>query len=292
MQSPLAQLFLHAQREADPIYFVYSQPSIQVDWLLESTADGATWPRRFSSFEANHNQLARRRGAWMKLCQDLGYTPQFVPADELPEVSRHVPRNAVIVLADALALSDWQASTLTAIARSGCHLLGNGPIAAFDEHGRLRAEPSRLDAAVTKPAADISSYTAERLRGAEAEWFAWAAKQLPLARRVTVPPETHTRVHRYRRGEAQLVAFERNIVYHMSEDLKQTGGNEALEQPVVIEARLDAPAHVYDLRAQRYLGRVDRVSFTLDGWQPSLFALLPEKLPSSDEIVRQLLARR
>jgi hypothetical protein len=49
MQSPLARLFLRAEREVDPIAIHYSQASIQVNWLLESTVDGATWLRRFSS---------------------------------------------------------------------------------------------------------------------------------------------------------------------------------------------------------------------------------------------------
>src|ERR1700722_10867827 len=51
MTTPLAQLFLRAKRVRDPIFIHYSQSSIQVDWLLESTVDGSTWPRRFSSFE-------------------------------------------------------------------------------------------------------------------------------------------------------------------------------------------------------------------------------------------------
>ena len=35
----------------------------------------------------------------------------------------------------------------------------------------------------------------------------------------------------------------------MSEDLKQRGGNEALEKPVIFDAQLAAPAHAYDLRS-------------------------------------------
>jgi hypothetical protein len=77
-----------------------------------------------------------------------------------------------------------------------------------------------------------------------------------------------------------LVAFERNIDYQMSEELKQAGGNESLEKPVELEAVLAQPAHVYDLRAQTYLGRTDRIGFRLDPWQPALFALTQEKLPA------------
>jgi hypothetical protein len=105
---------------------------------------------------------------------------------------------------------------------------------------------------------------------------------------VDVPLESRTRIHRYLLGKARLLAFERNITYHMSEDLKQAGGNEALEKPIDLEAKLARSAHVYDLRTQQYLGQTDRIRFRLDPWQPSLFALLTEKLPA-ENIVTQLL---
>ena len=66
----------------------------------------------------------------------------------------------------------------------------------------------------------------------------------------------------------------------MSEDLKQAGGNEALEKPVSVAATLATAAHLYDLRTQSYLGRTDRLQFTLDPWQPSLFAALSEQVPA------------
>jgi hypothetical protein len=77
----------------------------------------------------------------------------------------------------------------------------------------------------------------------------------------------------------------------MSEALKQAGGNEALEKPIDLVAQMVLPAHVYDLRTQRYLGRTDRISFTLDPWQPSLFALLPQRASTSD-VVAELRRKR
>jgi hypothetical protein len=53
---------------------------------------------------------------------------------------------------------------------------------------------------------------------------------------------------------------------------------------------LRTPAHIYDLRAGTYLGFTDRIQLTLDPWQPSLFALLPQKVPAKS-IVEDLLAR-
>ena len=63
---------------------------------------------------------------------------------------------------------------------------------------------------------------------------------------------------------------------------------ERLQQPVALDAQLDAPNHVYDLRGEKYLGLTSRISFTLDPWQPTLFALLPEKL-AADKVIDYLL---
>jgi hypothetical protein len=108
---------------------------------------------------------------------------------------------------------------------------------------------------------------------------------------VQLPPAGRARVHRFRAGPAELVAIERNIEYQMSEDLRQAGGNEALEQPLELTARLSptAPArHIYDLHAGRYLGRASAWSFTLAPWQPALFALLPEPAPAGEVVARLL----
>lgn len=306
MQSPLAALFLRATREVDPIHLVYSQSSIQVDWLLESMRDGASWHRRFSSYEARHNRLAQKRAAWLKLLQDLGYTPQFVPAEKLSERRARGAAPAVLVMVDALALSTAEAGAARDFLAEGggCALITDGPAGVFDEHGRLRPEPGALERhaglgvitvsrgeTVERFNRDIVQFGRARLTDAAAGWFAWAEKQIAVPRAITVPAATHTRIHRYRLGDAQLVAFERNIVYHMSEDLKQAGGNEPLEVPVPLTASLAAAAHVYDLRAQRYLGHADRISFTLDPWQPSLFALLPVKLPAEEDVIAALSRR-
>jgi hypothetical protein len=273
LQSPLAALFLRARRETDPIYLVYSQPSIQVDWLLESTGDGPSWIRRFSSFEASHNRLAQKRGAWMKLLQDAGYTPQFIAAEKLSAA------RGVLVFSDALALSDAE---LRGAARFSGTIVADGPIGAFDEHGRLHSKETALK--VVEPEREIAQFGRERLRSPGPEWFAWVEKHLAVSRAVSVPPETHTRIHRYRLGAAQLLAFERNIAYHMSEDLKQAGGNEPLEQPADITATLATAGHVYDLRTGKYFGRVERFTFTLDPWKPSLFAVTSQPIGESDVV--------
>lgn len=96
------------------------------------------------------------------------------------------------------------------------------------------------------------------------------------------PPRSHARVHRFHAGTAELIAIERNIEYSMSEDLKQAGGNEALEKSIELDAVLPHLGHVYDLRTQKYLGHTDHIHFTLDPWRPSLFAVTQEKAPAEN----------
>lgn len=302
MTSPLARLFLRAPREKDPIFLHYSQPSIQVDWLLESTVDGSTWLRRFSSFEGEHNQMAKTRVAWLKGLQDLGYSPQFICSEQLERGKLAEFTNALLVLPNSWSLSAAELKQIQAhLAASSSNdrihrLLLEGLAGVFDEHGKLRAEPA--EEALRQPGTDSTGcvaigsglsveimphsareYLAARLKPAEPSiWFDWLRTQLTgLPPEVSMPIEARSRLHRFAIASGRLLAVERNIEYQMSEDLKQAGGNQALEEPIQTEAVLRQPGHVYDLRTETYLGFTNRIAFKLDPWRPSLFAILREK---------------
>jgi hypothetical protein len=162
MTSPLAKLFLRAEKEYDPIAIHYSQPSIQVAWLLETVADGKTWPRRFSSYEATHNRHAKVRGGWMKFIQDMGYTPKFVASEqvelgaldkkmkhEVPWIissdrviaNKTIESNAyqVLVFPRSWGLSDSEAGTIKKwLSNPGGFLVQDSPSDYFNHRGRLR----------------------------------------------------------------------------------------------------------------------------------------------------------
>lgn len=283
MTSPLAKLFLLAERETDPIAIHYSQPSVQVAWLLESTADGKTWPRRFSSHEATHNQHAQVRNSWLKLLQDLGYSPGFVSGEmayaAITEKIDYRPR--VVAAPRSWAILGSESSHIGFAGQ-----LSDDSFARFDEHGRYRIENGREYAAPIW-AKTIESYSAARLStnysldipglgNAIAKWAGF----LPPIR---VPPEARVRTHRYRLGQARLLAFERNIDYKMSEDLLQAGGNAELEKPVTFIASWNGDKEVIDLRTGKHLGRSHQIEVVVDPWQPALYALL-DKVPEGDPV--------
>lgn len=312
MTSPLARLFLLAEKERDAIAIHYSQPSIQVDWLIESTVDGSTWHRRFSSFEADHNRMAKVRNAWLKAFQDLGFSPVFTHAEDLRADRLRTDGFKVLVLPTATALAAAEAEKARAFmfakqAAEGTPVVFcDGTPGLFDEHGRLRVQQGRLEN-LFPPAAsasrsyvnspdrktvardgNIATYGRGRLTvSPDLAWANWIGEMVQsLARPVRLPLDARTRIHRFKLDHARLLAFERNIDYQMSEDLKQAGGNEILEKPIDLEAGLAEAAHVYDLRTQKYLGRTDRITFHLDPWQPSLFALLREEVPPGSLLQR------
>ncbi|HXU77797.1 MAG TPA: beta-galactosidase, partial [Methylomirabilota bacterium] len=314
MTSPRAQLFLRAEPEYDPIFIHYSQPSIQVDWLLESMVDGSSWLRRFSSFEAEHNQMARARNAWLKLFQDLGYTPRFISSEQVESGALPHTGPAALVLPDSRALSDKEAAAIETFLRPAgtagysTVAFSSGVPGTFDQHGKLRSQPALAgflfstniapQVLVSVPAGpasvrsgDISSHAVER-RQQPSEWLARIARHLKfLPPPVSFSSNACVRLHRYGVQGARLLAFERNIDYHMSEDLKQAGGNESLERPIEIEATLPETAHWYDLNAATYLGHTNRLRFVVDPWRPSLFAGCATNMPAST-IVQALLPPR
>lgn len=307
MTSPLGRLFLRATPERDPIFIHYSQSSIQVDWLLESNSDGATWVRRFSSFEADHNRQAKVRNAWTKALQDLGYSPRFMSTEQIEAGALAVPSNAVIVLPSSWAISQNESSALRKFLHASdkgqkAHiLLADGTPGLFDQHGRFRQKPALDEFAPkdnTAPGCfalrngsvpnslryDCANYLTDRLKqSSEADWANWIRIQLnPIEPEISLPRASCTRIHRFRIGNSRVVAFERNINYHMSEELKQLGANDPLEKPIELEARLRQAKHVYDLQSRKYLGFVDRIRFRLDPWQPRIFALLSREVPAQE----------
>ncbi len=289
MTSPLAQLFLRAEPERDPIFILYSQPSLQVDWLLESTVDGSTWLRRFSSFEAAHNHALQARDGWLKALEDLGYSAQFISAEQIESGQLGAGSNAVLVLSSACALSEKTAQQLSHFAAGAAQqrLLFDEWPGTFDQHGKLRGARSTYPFDGSGQfTGDPALYAGERLGAnppAPAHDLAgWLTPKLQSWRpAVSLPTTARVRVHRFHVPGGRLLAFERNIEYAMSESLQQAGGNEALEKPMQLDAALPQPAHIYDLNTQTYVGYADHIQFTLNPWRPSLFALTTLKIPAS-----------
>lgn len=311
MTGPLARLFMHAPRLHDPVAVLYSQPSIQADWLVESCVDGSTWLRRFSSYEAGHNRQVRVRESWLKLLQDSGYSPIFVASEQVEKGYLERQNIRALILPEALALSDVEGAQIQKFMTNGNGsrvAFSDGTPGVFDAHGRLRPRSPLEDyfpASLSSESAfaadaskstttkrregDVAAYALDRLSAQPSpDWTRWLQSQMPFTPEigVTAADDTgsnpHILVTRFQAGSAQLVSLERNIAYHMDESLKQAGGNERLEKPVRINVALKNKACVYDLRAETLLTTGKNFTVEIDPWKPTLLALSAEPLPKTN----------
>ena len=251
MTSPVAALFLKAKRVKDDVTLLYSQASIQTGWLLESTVDGSTWVRRFSSYESQHNRMAQVRDGWTKAVQDMGYSPNFISTAQLT-ITWKPQRNGVLILPQCIALSDAEVAAVKAAQQAGTVVLMNPQTAAFDDHGTLRATPPFGETGI--PIEEVGAYPKARLKSGGTELRNKLQAQIKLPTSVKTPDSSNLRIYRHTLGSAQLISIERGISYAMSEDLSQAGGNESMEQPV--EVTVEFPTgYVHDLRSGKVLGQ-------------------------------------
>lgn len=280
MTSPLASLWLKAHREFDEIYVLYSHPSLQVGWLIESTEDGSTWPRRFSSYEAQHNRQARVRDGWWKGLQDLGATPRFISTEQL--VKDWKPRvGAALVLPQCLALSDEEIAKINAARAAGVKVMMNADTGVFDEHGTLRATAPFAGEGITSE--ETGRFPEERMKGGGMGFLDKLAAGISFKAPVSAAKGDHLRVYRHRLSKALLLGVERGISYAMSESLAQAGGNESMEVPLKTELRIPA-GFCYDLRTGKLLGR-DQITIEIDPWRPTLLAIMEKETANVMELL-------
>lgn len=287
MTSPLAKPYLHAERQYDNVVVLYSQPSIQVGWLMESTVDGSTWVRRFSSYESQHNRMAQVRDGWWKGVQDLGLTPRFISTEQFTTTWKPKP-GGVLILPQCVALSDAEITAIRAAKAAGTIVLMNPGTGAFDEHGTLRTEaPFGNEGFGTE---DTRDYAQQRLKPDGNKAFLKKLREsIPLTAPVKTPEHGHLRVYRHELGAAQLISVERGISYSMSEALTQAGGNESMEKP--LEAELTVPkGFCYDLRTNKKIGQ-GAIRLTIEPWLPSLLAVFPTEVADARKALESALPK-
>lgn len=199
MHTPLARRLLRAERLYDPVAIHYSHASIQLAWLFESFEDGATWPRRFSSYEARHNRHAALRTALLRALREAGWSPHFVSYSEVEAGKLETDGVHTCLLPDAFALSEHEALALSDFARKpGNRLLYTGEPGVFHANGTPRAQPLFT----------ASTQTIEQLV---------AALPAPAVRLTT--PGNGVCIYRFREGPARLFALEQRQQGQLSDDV-------------------------------------------------------------------------
>ncbi len=132
---PLGRKLVGARRVDDGILIYYSHPSLQVSWMLDAEAHGATWSRRNDDDRLGTAHLARQ--AWELILADAGLGYRFLAYDEV--VAKGVPAGTrALILPACYALSDVEARRIAAFAAAGGTVVADFACGLFDPHGRGR----------------------------------------------------------------------------------------------------------------------------------------------------------
>ncbi len=250
MQTPLAHLLLRAERLNDPVAVHYSQASIQLAWLFESFEDGATWHRRFSSYEATNNRhAALRTELWQRL-RESGWSPQFVSYEEIEKNALAERGYRICLLPDSFALSDREAQALQHFAQGpGNRLLYTGEPGVFQANGTPRKQP--LFPACTQTVAQL------------------VARLPPPAVRVTTP-DSGVCVYRYQIGKELFYALEQRQFGQTGEDVTQGAPSDKKGKTVRVIFAYNDSRPLTDLRTGRTVGESGRAEVDVPFERPAL----------------------
>jgi hypothetical protein len=233
MHTPLARRLLQAERLHDPVAIHYSQASIQLAWLFESFEDGATWPRRFSSYEAHHNRHAALRTDLLRALREAGWSPHFVSYEEVEAGKLEKEGFHTCLLPDAFALSDREVRALRGFARKpGNRLLYTGEPGVFNANGTPRAQPLFT----------ASTQTVEQL----------VAVLPPPAVRIATPG-SGVCIYRFRDGAARFFALEQRQQGQVSDDVT-AHALPARRDAVRVSFAYDERRPLFDLRTGAQVG--------------------------------------
>jgi hypothetical protein len=255
MHAPLARLLLRAERVEDPIAIHYSQTSIQLAWLFESFEDGATWQRRFSSFEATHSRHAALRAELWQRLREAGWLPQFLSYDEVAGGALARRGFKACFLPDSHALSAPEARALNDFAaQPGCRLLYTGEPGVFDASGSPRPAP---------------------LFAAGRQALAQLVGSLPAPATRLETPDSGVCLTRYRADGDSLFALEQRQRGQTGEDVTQSvSPAKSGETQRVVFIYNDARP-LLDLRTGRTVGRGGRADVDVPYERPAILGFTP-----------------
>ena len=130
----IGKLILNSHRLHDGIAIHYSQPSMQVHWLLDNVDNARRWPVHSGGDHDSHF-IAVRNG-WTKVIEDLGLQYEFVGRGQIEEGKLGKGEYRVLILPQSLAVSAREVEQIREFVNAGGLLVADCRAATMNEHGR------------------------------------------------------------------------------------------------------------------------------------------------------------
>jgi hypothetical protein len=286
IRNGIGALLINSRRVASPIAIHYSQPSLRVEWLLENRPRGEAWAMRSPKAERTDNEFLRLRESWCRVIEDAGLQYNFVSYDQVEQNELLRDGYRVLILPRSSALSAAEVSAIRGFAAQGGLVVTDGEPGTFDEHGRKLAEPA-LAGLGSKMS--VLPYQLDRITGKGIETRDAVARLLTSAgvrpdfalTEQQGKPVQGVETHLFRNGDVYLVGLLSNPSLRVDElgppDFRS---NEHFAVRRSLKLTLPQSMAVYDVRAAKELGRRKEIMVELNPYEPAIFAISAEPLPS------------
>lgn len=131
----LSPLLSGATWEHDGVAIYYSQPSIQLGWIMDAQAHGKTWVNRNNDHRLGSSHLVRH--AWENMLRDEGLQYNFLSYVDV--VQKGVPKEyKALILPACLCLSEAEAREIRRWVNEGGTVIADYLPGMWDQHGKGR----------------------------------------------------------------------------------------------------------------------------------------------------------
>lgn len=134
LRGGLGKLIATSRRLHDGIAIHYSQPSMQIHWLLDNVANARRWPEH-SGGDHNSHFIAVRNG-WTKVIEDLGLQYEFVGRGQIEDGKLGRGEYRILILPQSVAMTPLEVEEVRAFVNNGGLLVADHRVATMNEHGR------------------------------------------------------------------------------------------------------------------------------------------------------------
>jgi hypothetical protein len=130
----IPKLVMNSHRTHDGIALHYSQPSMQVHWLLSNLKHAREWVAHSGGDRGSH--ITAVRNGWTKLIEDLGLQYNFVSNKQIEAGKLASGEYRAFIMPQSLAVSAIEAQQIRQFVHNGGLLIADYRNASMNEHGR------------------------------------------------------------------------------------------------------------------------------------------------------------
>jgi len=134
LRGGLGKLIINSRRLQDGIAIHYSQPSIQIHWLLENLKNARDW--MFKGGNRSDSLCSAVRNSWTKLLEDLGVQYNFVGSGQIEAGGLTSGEYKLLIMPQSIAVGPEEAAQIRAFVEGGGTVIADYRAANLDGHGR------------------------------------------------------------------------------------------------------------------------------------------------------------